>query len=810
MKRLLEIHLVSFLLFITSSVYAQYPTDCVDSVIICGNASSNLNVSGVGIQELNNSNSCSSQENNSIWLKVSLVTNGTLGFTLKPNSRAIQEDYDFFVFGPNVPCNALGQAIRCSTTNPAAAGQSNNHTGMHSNSTDTSEGPGPDGDSFVKSLSVSAGDSYFIVIDRPIGNSGFTLEWTGTAEFSSPPVNAANPVTTPLDLDKCDTDFTSFDLDVNTKRIKGTQDVKVTYHLNETDATSAINPLSSPYTNISNPQKIVARITNPITGCFELADFSLNVNLGPNFQTPSPLSECDTNADGNSKNGRTYFNLESKNSEILNGQDPLSITISYHESMASATNDSDAGLNQISYYNAVPNQQKLFVRIEDASNKNCKTITTLDLVVNALPEAYNTSLKQCDEDGLKDGLTIFNLNQITETIAGNIPERSVSYYLTEPEAQSGNVSTIDDGTFENTKNPQLLYAKVTNDVTGCYSIAELRLEVSTTAAYDAQLNHCDDDGQEDGYYAFTLTDADVDVLNGLPNGLELFYYETYTDALLETNPLPSLFKNTTAFSQIIYARVENSNACYGISEVTLNVWELPNVEIASEEIYCLNSFPETITLYADAMGTPVEIYNYSWSTGETTSEISVNASGIYTVRITNGNGCFKDRTIHVLPSNSATITDIIITDASQNNTVTVIVTGEGSYEYALNTPQGSYQTDTTFENVAPGFYTVYIKDTNGCGITSRQISVVGFPKYFTPNNDGINDYWQVTGISAQFQSKTTIYIFNRMGKLLKQLNPLSSGWDGTYIGQPLAPDDYWYSIRLQDGRTYKGHFTLKR
>lgn len=816
LKPFLKILLIFNLLISSYSAHAQYPTDCAVSVIICGNSSVNLDVKGIGTQELSNSNTCGSYETNSIWLQVSLVTDGTLGFTLKPKSSAIQEDYDFFVFGPNVPCNNLGQAIRCSTTNPNSAGLANNWTGMNSSASDTSEGPGPEGNSFVKNLTVTAGDTFYIVIDRPIGNSGFTLEWTGTAEFSSPPVNASNPLTTPLNLEKCDTDLpyadglTSFDLEGNTSKIKGTQnDVIVTYHLDDTDANSNAKPLASPYTNIANPQNIVARITNTITGCFELVDFTLTSNLGPDFTAPSTYYLCDTDEDGNSTNGRTSFDLSFKTSEILNGQDPTSLNITYHDSMASATNNTDMGISK-NYYNTVPDQQQLWVRIEDAYNTNCRTITSLDLVVNALPLAYNTTLVQCDEDGLKDGRTVFNLTQIKETITGGELDRTVSYYLDKDDATSGKPSTVDAQSFINTTSSQLLYARVSNDVTKCFSIAEVRLEVSTTSAFDAELNHCDDDDVEDGLYTFALTDANPEVLQGLPVGLELRYYKSYQEALLETNPLPNLYTTTTPYAQTVYARVENSNACYGISKVTLNVFQLPQLETESEMFYCLNTFPEPIMLYADVTSTASGSYSYLWSSMETTPEISVNKPGTYTVRVTNSNGCFKDKTIRVLPSNSATINDIKINDAAQNNTVKVLVTGEGAYEYALDSRNGGYQDEQVFENVSPGFHTVFVKDKNGCGFASEKISVIGFPKYFTPNNDTIHDYWQINGVNKQFQPKTTIYIFDRMGKLLKQLNPLGKGWDGTYAGQPLAPDDYWFSITLQDGRTVKGHFTLKR
>ena len=81
---------------------------------------------------------------------------------------------------------------------------------------------------------------------------------------------------------------------------------------------------------------------------------------------------------------------------------------------------------------------------------------------------------------------------------------------------------------------------------------------------------------------------------------------------------------------------------------------------------------------------------------------------------------------------------------------------------------------------------------------------------FTPNNDGFNDTWQVYGVSSLFQPNSKIYIFDRYGKLLKELNLSGKGWDGSFNGKKLPTDDYWFSVALQDGRIFKSHFTLKR
>ena len=357
--------------------------------------------------------------------------------------------------------------------------------------------------------------------------------------------------------------------------------------------------------------------------------------------------------------------------------------------------------------------------------------------------------------------------------------------------------------------------QVIDDNTGCANNSELTLAVSVTDSNDTILTPvCDDDGLEDGFYEFNLSEADAEVTNGLPTGLGISYFETYEDALLEQNILNTTYTNTIPYNQTIYARVENANNCYGISEVILTVLELPNIITEDSVYYCLNNFPNTISLNAAVINDSPNNYKYNWSTGDTTYEIQINTPGRYTVTVTDLNNCSKNRVITVEPSNIASIQSIEVVDVSENNTITVLVSGEGTYQYSLIDENDNtilaYQESNSFENIAPGLYTVIVRDIkNNCGTVQENVSVIGFPKFFTPNNDGINDTWQVYGISSIFQPRSKILIFNRFGKLLKEINPLGEGWDGLSNGEKLPTDDYWFSITLQDGRIFKNHFTLK-
>ncbi len=146
--------------------------------------------------------------------------------------------------------------------------------------------------------------------------------------------------------------------------------------------------------------------------------------------------------------------------------------------------------------------------------------------------------------------------------------------------------------------------------------------------------------------------------------------------------------------------------------------------------------------------------------------------------------------------------------------VTVNVIGSGNYEYALEDVDGPYQNSNVFRNVAEGDHLIFIRDKNGCGtVTYEFIQTLrpnDFPKFFTPNNDGINDYWQLSPINDNIPSLRALYVFDRYGRFLAQINPESIGWDGTYNGQPMPSSTYWFKAVSVYGRPIQGYFALKR
>ena len=192
-------------------------------------------------------------------------------------------------------------------------------------------------------------------------------------------------------------------------------------------------------------------------------------------------------------------------------------------------------------------------------------------------------------------------------------------------------------------------------------------------------------------------------------------------------------------------------------------------------------------------------HNYA-NPGTYTVNVTVNAA-------TGSRNLTQQVTIHEIPIANA-ISDFIVCDwTPMNNSITVLVNGLGDYEYSLDNI--FYQDSNVFNGLAPGSYLVYVRDKNGCGIVSDDVFLLYYPKYFTPNGDGYHETWQI--ISSRAEPNLEIYIFDRYGKLITSLDPLSLGWDGTYNGNELPSTDYWFKvIRPNNGKEYRGHFSLKR
>ena len=285
------------------------------------------------------------------------------------------------------------------------------------------------------------------------------------------------------------------------------------------------------------------------------------------------------------------------------------------------------------------------------------------------------------------------------------------------------------------------------------------------------------------------------------------YYFTEIDAINSENPIDVFISanNDTVSTNTLWAKVENgrNSDCYVITSFDLIIYPKPELFMEDEVAICEGN---SVQLVADQ---GFDLYN--WSTGETSSEITVNAAGDYTLTVSNIYGdliCSTEKTVTVKESSVAIITAIDINDWTRyNNSISIFVNGSGIYEYSLDGEY--YQDSNTFTGLLPIEYSVYVRDKNGCGITSDSVYLLYYPRFFTPNNDNKNDYWMIKSANLE-EELEKLYIFDRYGKIITELKPNDIGWDGTLNGVNLPTNDYWFVFERKNGRTYTGHFTLKR
>ncbi|RDI09862.1 T9SS type B sorting domain-containing protein [Flavobacterium sp. AG291] len=336
---------------------------------------------------------------------------------------------------------------------------------------------------------------------------------------------------------------------------------------------------------------------------------------------------------------------------------------------------------------------------------------------------------------------------------------------------------------------------------------------TTPTAYQADnLEECDPDN--DGITVFNLSQNNSLILGSqLSTENTVKYFDNKENADANVNAINATAYVNTVNPQRIYARIHNSinPECFQLTSFLVSTLNSPVVDETVNETICLNN-PEGLTL--KAINTNPNLYTYLWSTGETTSKITVYQAGTYIVKITNQLGCSNTKTFVVTASDLAIVTDVIVNDMRDNNTVTIMAEPpqgvETTYVYSLDAPNGPFQESNYFERLTSGIHTVYIKDTKGCGIKAEEITVLDTPKFFTPNGDGVNDYWNIIGINANFYPNSKIYIFDRYGKLLADVDPKGIGWDGIFEGRSLPSNDYWFVLKLDNGRIIKGHFSLMR
>jgi gliding motility-associated-like protein len=650
------------------------------------------------------------------------------------------------------------------------------------------------------------------------------------------------PVVSDITIIQCDDDLdaiTAFNLTVKNDVISSNSaNETFTYYKTLAGANTAdpgqliATPLAFINTT-AGAMPVWTRVENT-NGCFRVAKLNLQVlatNIPSTFNIQVP-PVCDdflaidgnNNANNNARDGIAAFDLSATKTTIEALLPPTVVyNINYYRNQADALAELNV-ISDISNYRNIgyPSTQNIWVRVDSNVDNACFGLGPfVTITVEALPFANAVAFpKKCDDN--QDGKFPFDTSSLESTLLNDQTYSNVN--VTYFDQANNPLPSPFPATFLTAS--QTIKAVVTNNsALKCFDETFITFIVDDLpeafAIPVALTTVCDTEADpltQDGKFAFDTASFESTII-GAQTGMIIKYFDENGVAL--SSPLPNPFVTETQNVTVIVENPINAS-CTATLILPFIVNPLPKINLntngAENELVCSNLPTFFVQLDAGIQdGSSTANYTYIWSKdgsvliGKTAPTLSVNAEGIYTVEVFNSSGCSRIRTIKVTSSDVAHIESIAIVDLTDVNTVTVNVTGKGKYEYSLDEPSGYFQASNFFDNVPAGIHDVYINDINGCGVVSKTIAVIGAPKFFTPNNDGYNDYWSIKGVNATFNSKSTIYIFDRYGKLLKQWVPASSqGWDGTFNGIPLPADDYWFTLKLEDDREAKGHFSLKR
>jgi len=648
----------------------------------------------------------------------------------------------------------------------------------------------------------------------------------------------------------------------------GATNVVVAYYetLAEADQGIVNAQLTSPYFNINAyNQTVYARVDLTTISCYRIVELQLNVIDSPAL----PLNDLiyDLCEDVGSSDGFVVFDLPSYETTdllaviIANGGDVSNYATNYYTALDASENPDFTTIigNPNAYQNISTPNQIIYASVID-NTTGCEAIKSITLQVNLLPIANYTPIEVCDDD-TDNGFYTFNLSNYVQAITSGASDVEVSFYetLADAEAGSGPSLIVDPENFTNSANPQSIFARVFNAETGCYAIAIVKLHVNpnptplSTADIASDLGilmECD--GNVDGSGSigeqvaeFNLTQWETQILTGTGPAVELGvsanYYISIDDAEAGINAIttPTVYTNI-ANPQTIYISVvndgtginpvTNGTGCYTIVSFEIYV-PIPEVTISGSEVLCIdeNGVPLTTIplpiLTATAGPNPAASYNYQWAlngvviVGATSQTLTVSQAGEYTVTVSGPTDfeClnFASQTIIAsgVPDNfNANVTTNAFSDSHQIVAIATSNIPEIVFWYSLDDAEPI--TNGTFDNVSPGIHTITITDDKNCWKEVIEVLIIDYPHFFTPNGDGINDTWQIIGIEGIPISQ--IYIFDRFGKLLKQLDPDGIGWDGNYNGNQMPSTDYWFKIIYIEGNTtptqkeFKAHFSLKR
>jgi len=398
----------------------------------------------------------------------------------------------------------------------------------------------------------------------------------------------------------------------------------------------------------------------------------------------------------------------------------------------------------------------------------------------------------------------FNLLESASQIL-NPSQRTVveEFFINRSDAENG-VNQITDP--ENySSGPAIVYGTVHAGF-GCSEITEIKLTIASETTLNA-FSDCSAEGS--GGNEIEINDLRDHLFEENNNASDFQIYLSKENALNEESEILTNISFSEVEQEKLYVKILDQEACLGF--VVLPIQNAGAAEVPEDLVLSLCSAnQEQLLLDSGLDSNALEDFTFQWFYEEellpqSSSKIYVSQPGNFRVEVTNQNSCVSSRNFEVNLIEAAIIQEVKIRSLANGYEVEIDIIGNATYEYSLDDTV-QFQLSSIFNNVSPGIHTIYVRDTKGCNMISKEISIFGYDHFFTPNGDGINDTWTIHGIATDY----LVQIYSRYGKLYTVLDPKSTKWNGKAENVNLPAGEYWFSL-IKDGKvSLTGHFSLIR
>ncbi|MBK7873792.1 MAG: gliding motility-associated C-terminal domain-containing protein [Saprospiraceae bacterium] len=625
---------------------AAQNNDCVTAQIICSDGAVRFTPSSIGIDDFSNPNNSfgcfelalpldSTAENGSGWyyfeFRLDMPPNSVIEFTITPFG-GYGEDYDFMVFGPNLSCDSLGEPVRCSFAPyvcdfcPA--------TGLGMGATDNSEGVWFDAnnliysDGFVAPMVVQPGDGYYLLLDNFARTTrGFTLTWGGSAapflNCIVDPLCRNKTVTAGDDMEVC-AGVPPFQLNGSAENVSS--NVIYTW-IGDPETLSFLSDIHDPQAIVTIPDTYSGTINYILTindGQCGLADdmfITVNPNAPPRISgdTIICVGESTTIDAGPGYQRYLWSNGDTTQSMVTNAPNTYSVTVTTFDG---CTNSNSITITQSN------NPQTSIT----GGNIICiGDPITIDAGANFSSYLWSTGARTRTIDVTTQGqysVTVTNSNGCEGMASANITEATKPT----PTIQGDSVFCFNQSTRLRTTQsfPRYIWSTnaTTNEITvaatGNYAVTVTDINgctgTDTLPVREKEQLNVNIDGD------LSICAEETTTLSATP-GFETYQWSnSNNDPIINVN-IPGNY----------YVTVTDINNCEGIDSVTVIENPSPQLNIYGASGICPGT---SIRIETDSI-----FATYNWSNGDITSFTNINNPGIYTLRVTNAEGCSSDTSI---------------------------------------------------------------------------------------------------------------------------------------------------------------------